>query len=121
MTVLSDRLSYLMQQRTEWLSKRAQVIVENIANSDMPRARRKELTSFSTILHNSLPAHSSSGKKFKDVRNVKISDNNIKTTDDEISREQEMMLLTRNTADHDGLINVVKSFHKMYRSVLSKS
>lgn len=120
MTVLSDRLSHLMQQRTQWLNTKIQVISENIANSDLPQARRKEMTPFNTLLNRSMPARSSTGKILKDVKNLKVSDADVITTNDEISREQEMMLLTRSVADQDGLINVVKSFHKMFRSILSK-
>lgn len=120
MTVLSDRLSILMQQRIKWLNTKVQVLSENIANSDMPQARRKEMTPFKTLLNRALPARSSTGKILKDVKNVKIGDTDVKLTNDEISREQEMMLLTRSTTDHDGLLSIVKSFHRMYRSILTK-
>ncbi|MES2607321.1 MAG: hypothetical protein V4544_01095 [Pseudomonadota bacterium] len=119
--MLNNRLSILMQQRAQWLSAKTQLTVENIANSDMKSAKRKEISPFVSILQRSNYARTNTGKLLNDVKNFRIKKEDIITTKEEISREQEMMLLTRATADHDGLMSIIKKFHQMYRAVLSKS
>ncbi len=118
--MLPNRLSTLMQQRAEWLNAKTELTVENIANADMKSARRKEIAPFLKILQHSQQARTSTGKLLSDVKSFHIRSDDIVTTKDEISREQEMMQLTRTTTDHDGLINVIKKFHQMYRTVLAK-
>ena len=118
--MLPNRLSTLMQQRAEWLNAKTELTVENIANADMKSARRKEIAPFLKILQRSQQARTSTGKLLSDVKSFHIRNDDIVTTKDEISREQEMMQLTRTTTDHDGLINVIKKFHQMYRTVLAK-
>jgi flagellar basal-body rod protein FlgB len=119
--MLNNRLSILMQQRAQWLSAKTQLTVENIANADMKSARRKEITPFLSILNRSQHARTNTGKLLTDVKNFKIKSEDSVTTKDEISREQEMMLLTRATTDHDGLMSIIKKFHQMYRTILAKS
>lgn len=119
--MLNNKLSILMQQRAQWLSAKTQLTVENIANSDMKSAKRKELSPFLSILSRSQYARTNTGKLLTDVKNFKIRPEDSITTKDEISREQEMMLLTRATADHDGLMSIIKKFHQMYRTILAKS
>ncbi len=118
--MLSNKLSILMQQRAEWLNAKTQLTVENIANADMKSARRKEIAPFLTILQRSHQARTNTGKLLSDVKSFHIRNDDIVTTKDEISREQEMMQLTRTTTDHDGLISVIKKFYQMYRTVLAK-
>ena len=119
--MISNRLSILMQQRSQWMNAKTQMIVENIANADMKNARRKEIEPFLTIMKRSHNARTNNGTLIKDVKNFRIRGDDYKTTDDEIVRELEMMQLTRTTTDHDGLLSIVKKFHQMYRSVLSKT
>ena len=109
-----------MQQRAQWLSAKTQLTVENIANADMKSAKRKEITPFLSILNRSLRARTNTGQVLTDVKDFKIKSEDSVTTKDEISREQEMMQLTRTTADHDGLLSIVKKFHQMYRTILAK-
>lgn len=109
-----------MQQRAQWLSAKTQLTVENIANADMKSAKRKEITPFLSILNRSLSARTNTGQVLTDVKDFKIKSEDSVTTKDEISREQEMMQLTRTTADHDGLLSIVKKFHQMYRTILAK-
>lgn len=118
--MLLNRLSTLMQQRAQWLGSKTQITVENIANADMKSARRKEISPFIAILHRSQHARTNTGKLLTDVKDFKIKTEDIVTTNDEISREQEMMLLTRATTDHDGLMSIIKKFHQMYKTILSK-
>jgi flagellar basal body rod protein FlgB len=119
--MLNNRLSILMQQRAQWLSAKTQLTVENIANADLKSAKRKELSPFLGILNRSQHARTNTGKLLTDVKDFKIKSEDSITTKDEISREQEMMLLTRATTDHDGLISIIKKFHQMYRTILAKS
>ena len=119
--MLSDRLSILMQQRSEWMNAKTQAIVENIANSDLKNARRREITPFLTLLERSNHARTKTGKIISDVKNFTIKEKDFILTNHEISRELEMMQLTRITTDHDGLMNIMKKFHQMYKTVLSKS
>jgi len=110
-----------MEQRAAWLSAKTQITVENIANADMKSARRKEIAPFVAILHRSHQARTNTGKLLSDVKDFKIKGQDILTTPDEISREQEMMQLTRATTDHDGLMSIIKKFHQMYRTILVKN
>ncbi len=120
MAILTDRLSQLMNQRAKWLSKRTQLIVENISNSELKNAKRKDIEPFTKILSKSKNAHTSTGRRIQDVKDFQITDNDIVTSTTEISREMEMLNLTRITADHDGLMSVIKNFHRMYRTILAK-
>ena len=109
-----------MQQRAEWLNARTQVIVGNIANADLRHARRQDLSPFEKILIHSRNARTNTGKLLKDVKEFEIRGEHIVSTNEEISREQEMMLLTRTTTEHEGLLSMIKKFHQMYRTILSK-
>jgi flagellar basal body rod protein FlgB len=103
------------------MNAKTQMIVENIANADLKQARRKEIAPFLAIMQRSHNARTTNGSLIKDVKNFRIRGDDYLNTNDEIVRELEMMQLTRTTTDHDGLISIIKKFHQMYRSVLSKS
>jgi flagellar basal body rod protein FlgB len=120
MPVLNDRLSALMDQKVRYLSKKAQVETSNITNSEMKNARRKELAPFTKILKSAPKAHDLQGRAYNDIKNFKVTENHVRETKDEISAEMEMMKLTKGTTDHDGLLNIIKSFHRMIRSIIAK-
>lgn len=120
MALLNNTLSILMNQRITWLNARGNVLVSNIANADNKAATRKELKPFKELVDHSPRKIKNSGYGFSDVRDVKITDDDVVTTKTEIARETEMLEISHNSLEHDSLINIVRNFHKMMKSVLGK-
>ncbi len=120
MALLNNTLSILVNQRITWLNARGNVLVSNIANADNSSATRKELKSFKEVIAHSPRRIKNSGYGVSEVRDVKITDDDVITTKSEIAREVEMLEMSNNSLEHDSLINIVRNFHKMMKSVLGK-
>ena len=120
MPILDNQLSALLQQRSQWLNARTQVIVENISQSDMKKALRRELHPFAQILKKAPHAKTLAGKTIKDVKNVHVTPDDGYTTQTLISKEMEMLELSRTTIEHDGLMSIMKNIQRLFKTVLSK-
>ncbi len=118
MSLFNNGLSTIMLQRLQWLNKRGQVITGNIAHAEIPSMARKELRSFRHILKNQ-----SHLNKTPSIDNsmLAFTPDDVLKTKSEISREVEMLELAHNNIEHDALINMVRNFHKMMRTIISRS
>lgn len=117
---MTDSLSELMRQKLQFYSKTAQVITENITNAELKGAKLKEMLPFKEIWKQSPKAKDSLGRSYRDVKNFHMTENHIKTTPYEISREMEAMKITRITREHDNLVRMLKTFSDLQKSILGK-
>ncbi len=120
MALFNNTLSILMNQRITWLNARGNVLVNNIAHADDRAATRRELKSFKEVIAQSPKKLKSAGNGLSEVRVLKITEDDVIKTKTEIAREIEMLEMSNNSLEHDSLINIVRNFHRMLKSVLGK-
>ncbi|MBA4249216.1 MAG: hypothetical protein C0432_00640 [Candidatus Puniceispirillum sp.] len=108
-----------MHQKLDYYAKKAEVTTYNITHAELKGTKRKEVEPFQDILKKSPYKKTSSGV-LKDVKEVKISEKNIKHTDQEIRVEMENMNLAHGTVEHDNLVKMLKSFYGMYKAILGR-
>jgi flagellar basal body rod protein FlgB len=118
MSIFNNSLSTIMNQRLQWLNKRGQVITSNIANAEIPSMARKELRSFKQIVKRQ---NQLGNQKVIDYNPLQIGVDDVFKTKSEISREMETLEMTHNNIEHDALINIVRSLHKMMRTIVGRS
>lgn len=118
MGLLDDKLSLLLNHRLTWLSARANIMAVNIAHADIKGTARKEIRPFHQVLkrHGAIP-----GKNGMHGGILKIGSNDTIVTKTEISRELEMLEMSRNALEHDAILSTVKNFHQLVRTILSMS
>lgn len=110
MNFFNDKTSSMLNLRMHWLSSRANVLTNNIALSDTKGAVRHEITPFKEILKK---------QKLSRTDSLKISEKDIVKTKNEISKELEMLELSRNTLEHDAIINTIKNLHQLMKTVIN--
>lgn len=88
----------------------------NIAHADIKRTTRKEIQPFHKVLknHNALPNKNGTHAKI-----LRINAADTMHTKTEISREMEMLEMSRNALEHDAILSTVKNFHQLVRTILS--
>lgn len=101
MTLFHSQLTSLVYQNLQYLNKRTEVLTGNIARSDIPGEKRKELKPFREIIKNK-------GPKASDV----LSENR------DIEREYEILELNHNTLNHQALIDMLSMVYKLYNTVI---
>jgi flagellar basal body rod protein FlgB len=104
MSFFSNRLSSLMTKKQAWLSKRAEVLTYNVTHADMKNTYRQDLKPFKEFL----------GKNFE------IKNKDITQSKHEIHAESEMLNITQNAMEHDATIQMVKAYHRMFKTATSK-
>jgi flagellar basal body rod protein FlgB len=119
MALLNNTLSVLLNQRITWLNARGNILVSNVANADTKSATRKELRLFKEIVEGPRKIKAASQCQ-SDMRWLKINNDDVITTNTEISREIEMLEVSNNALEHDSVINLVRNFHRMMRNILGK-
>ena len=118
MSLFDDKLSLLLNHRLTWLSARSNLMAQNIAHSDIKGATRKEMRSFGQILkrHGAMPT-----KDGPTVRTIRLGADDSINTKTEISREMEMLEMSKNVLEHDAILSTVKNFHQLVKTILSMS
>jgi len=93
-------------------------MVTNIANADIKGTARKEIRPFHQVLkrHGMIP-----NKNTPDGQILRIDAKDFLTTKTEISRELEMLEMSRNSLEHDAILSTVKNFHQLLKTILSMS
>jgi flagellar basal body rod protein FlgB len=114
-----DNSTYdLLNKKLSWLNKRTQVISSNIARSDIPKSKRYEITPFQTLMKKyQLSSRNVHADRSEDFISNRVD---IFTTKEEIARDTESLELTKNTNEHEAVINILKSYHKMMRAILAR-
>lgn len=115
MSLFSDKLSPMLNLRMHWLGSRANILTGNITVSDIKGLTRRELRPFHELMRRQqlLP----NGKK--DPGSLRIRHDDVIKTTTEISKELEMLELSRNTMEHDAIISTLKNFHQMVKIVIN--
>ncbi len=118
MSLFDDKLSVLLNHRLTWLSARSNLMVTNIAQAEIKGATRKEVRPFDQVLkrHGAIPNKNGTHTKI-----LKIDTADTIVTKTEISRELEMLEMSRNALEHDAIISTVKNFHQLVKTILSMS
>lgn len=118
MSLFDDKLSLLLNHRLTWLGARSNLMAENITHADTKGATRKEMRSFGQVLkrHGAIPI-----KNGPQVRVLRLGAADSMTTKTEISREMEMLEMSRNVLEHDAILSTVKNFHQLVKTILSMS
>ena len=116
MSLFDDKLSLLLNHRLTWLSARSNIMAVNIAHADIKGTTRKEIRPFQKVLksHNALPNKSGTHTQI-----LRIGTADTMTTKTEISRELEMLEMSRNALEHDAILSTVKNFHQLVKTILS--
>jgi len=80
-----DSISFFKNasQRMQWLGNRQKVISENVANSDTPGFKAKDITSFSKMLESTQQA----GMTTTNVRHISGNSQNISGINTEVDKE----------------------------------
>ena len=80
-----DSISFFKNasQRMQWLGSRQKVISENVANSDTPGFKAKDVTSFSKMLESTQKA----GMTTTNVRHISGNAQNVSGTNTEVDKE----------------------------------
>ncbi len=118
MSLFDDKLSLLLNHRLTWLSARSNLMAGNIAHADIKGTTRKEMRSFHEVLkrHGAIP-----NKTGTQVRTLRIGAKDATSTKTEISREMEMLEMSRNALEHDAILSTVKNFHQLVKTILNMS
>ncbi len=119
MALLNDKTSHLVRQKLDYYAKKAEATIFNITHAELKGVKGKEIESFQEIIKKS-PYMKTSAGVLKDVKDVRISEKNIKYTDQEIRVEMENLNLAHGTVEHDNLVKMLKSFYGMYKAILGR-
>lgn len=117
MALFSDKLSPMLNFRMHWLSARANIVTGNITMSDVKGLTRREMRPFHELLRRQQMANN--GKH--DPSTLKIRSDDFIKTNTEISKELEMLELSRNTMEHDAILSTLKNFHQMVKIVINSN
>ncbi len=119
MAIFQTPLVSLINQRLEYLSKRSHVLTENIARSDIKGAKRKDIKPFEQLVNrSSIQKKSSNG--IKKSTHLSIKEQDMITFNQEIEREIEFLKLNHNSLNHQALIDVLGTLHRLYKVAIGK-
>ena len=91
----------VLSQRLQWLSERATSISENIAGADLPGQKRSMVKPFHDYLRS--PDHATS------------------QTDQPIDRNLEMLDLSRNSLEYEGVASLAGLYFKLIKTASSRN
>jgi flagellar basal body rod protein FlgB len=91
----------LGERKLDFLNKRAQILTENIANSDIRGVYRKDLKSFKDILNHSPKDH------------LHFKKNDVVALKEDIQKSKETMNMALVTQEHDAILSMMKQYYKM--------
>lgn len=119
MSLLNDRTWYLVHQKLDYYAKKAEVTAHNITHAELKGFKRQELEPFKEVLRKS-PLKKTKNGTLKDIKEFKLSEKNVKQTNEEIRVEVENMNLAHGTVEHDNLVKMLKSFYGMYKAIIGR-
>lgn len=120
MALFGAPLSTLMDQRLQWLSKRAELLSHNLASANLPRSVRKDLIDFKTIVkrHAAQNTHPKPGNMHIDPLVIKEEDVISKRAD--IATDLETLEMSTNAAEHEFMVSIMKKFHQLVRTASTR-
>lgn len=110
-----------MDQRLQWLSARTQVLTDNLARADMVNQKRCELKPFSKIVAERKTSLSGQGKPPRHIDELILKPDDVMLTSSGISREHEMIELSKNAAEHEAFIALMKKLHRLFQIASTKA
>jgi flagellar basal body rod protein FlgB len=120
MTIFQTPLISLMHQRLQYLSKRSQILTENIARADIIGAKRKDIKPFEDLV-NRKKIEKASSSSSKIGYNLNIKNNDLITFNQEIERELEILDLSHNSLNHQAIIDVLGTMHRLYKTAIGRT
>jgi flagellar basal body rod protein FlgB len=120
MSLFNSTLSKLMDQRIQWMSKKHQVLADNVMRSDVPGSRRTELKDFAKIVkeRNHILSQDSTNGNFLD--DLKLRSSDVRQTNSGILREHEMVELSKNMSEYKAYIELQKQLFRLFKIASSK-
>ncbi|CAO5680527.1 MAG: hypothetical protein HEEMFOPI_00518 [Holosporales bacterium] len=115
MPLFETPLISLMNQRLEYLSKRSQLLTENIGLSDVKGAKRKDIKPFDELIKRKNISPTTRNNK-----HLKINSQDIITFNQGIEKEMEILDLNHNTLNHQALVDVLGTLHRLYKVAIGK-
>jgi flagellar basal-body rod protein FlgB len=108
-------------QHAEWLSVRQTTVAENIANSNTPNYRAREVEPFETTLNQTNLAMRSTDPRHASLavsssRPSTFESKVAETAGGGVSLEQQLIKAGEITRDYSLNVSIVKSFHRMWMS-----
>ena len=120
MAIFQTNLVTLMHQRLQYLSKRSQVLTENIAHADIPGALRHDLKPFRDLVQKrSLDASRNPVTSASLSLDFKQEDTKIHRQ--EIEKELEILEMNHNALNHQAVMDILSTLHKLYRTALARN
>lgn len=107
--IISSKLMSVINQKLSWLSTNAQVLAQNVSQSDTPGAQRYELKQFQEVMKLNPTNRPIDYKKL------------VVNTGNPISREEEMLKLNENLSMHQLGTNIYKRHLALVRIILGRS
>lgn len=119
-------LTKLVSHNNDWLSVRQATIAENIANSNTPGFRSKDVEPFTSVISKTQLAmaathagHLGTVMEVAEPTDVKKGDSWLVThSGNSVSIEQELMKAGEVARNHALNTSIAKSFHRMYLASL---
>jgi flagellar basal body rod protein FlgB len=93
-------------------------MANNIANADIKGVKRKEIRPFHQVLKKHGMIHNENNIQGRILR---IDTSDFLPAKTEISKEIEMLEMSRSSLEHDAILSTVKNFHQLLRTILSMS
>lgn len=117
---MPDRLTALIHQKLKYYGKAAEIATDNIARSELKGEKLKDIKPFQTILRQAQSAKDPLGRRISDIKDFDIKKTDIVHTDQEINREMSVMQMTQMTREHSNLVQMLKSFDMMLKTMIGK-
>ena len=120
MALFQTSLVSLMHQRLQYLSKRSQVLTQNISQADIPGTMRRDLKPFRDLVRKK-SLDTAKNNITSETLSLNIKDDDISTTKTEVEREMEVLELSHNSINHQALIDVLSTMHRLYRTAVARN
>lgn len=114
----ATKILSLLSHKLSWLSAKTQTHTQNIAQSDLPNATRRELKDFATVLKNHTGKVRAPSPIHQSV--LKVDAKDVTDTRGEIAKEWEVMNLTESSMEYQAGVQLMRKYLAMYKTVLGK-
>ena len=105
----------ILDARRVWLDAKTKVNASNITRSDVPGSFKQDFVSFEKFWKD----YQMIAKNHLTSSTAAFSPKNVVETKMHAKRDVEMIEINRNALEHQAVLGMINSFHKMMRSALS--
>jgi flagellar basal body rod protein FlgB len=110
-----------MDQRLQWLSARTQVLTDNLSRADMLNQKRRELKPFGKIVAERKTNQTGKETSTRHIDELIMKPDDVTLTRAGISREHEMIELSKNAAEHEAFVSLMKKLHRLFQIASTKA